>query len=197
VQGWNVSDAGLKSAAVSTTGGIMSYYSARTSGAKSIKNVYTTDLSKVSVKDLRSKLKDLTGEVKFWTVPQEKPIKDFVEEKTKKPYTIGSGWYQLTKPETVQSYKQIVIRTKDTKEVFGGAEARRLIGIDPTATGDVKVVPGNHSAFDVFLQSTSVNRKLVRGTDVMFLMPTGPVRETWDSAAAKAAADAKVAQQKT
>jgi hypothetical protein len=34
--------------------------------------------------------------------------------------------------------------------------------------GDARVRPGDHGKFDVFVQSTSVNRKLSYGTQVMY-----------------------------
>ena len=33
---------------------------------------------------------------------------------------------------------------------------------------DVKVTPGDHGMFNIYVQSTSVNRKLVGGTKVLY-----------------------------
>jgi hypothetical protein len=54
---------------------------------------------------------------------------------------------------------------KGQKAVYMGEDARRMLGL-PTS-GVAKVRPGNHSSFDVFVQSTSLNRKLVRGTKLL------------------------------
>jgi hypothetical protein len=79
----------------------------------------------------------------------------------------GAAFYQLMKKEDeVQDYKQIVIRDKKSKVVYSGANARQMLGLP--YNGTVKVVPGNHGTYDIFIQSTSVNRKLVKGTQVLY-----------------------------
>jgi uncharacterized protein YegL len=193
VQGWATNDRGILDASATTSNAMGSFLRSRSIGVRSSKSIYTTDLSAVKLEDLKSKLVDVSSQVKTWKVDKESVIKDFAEEKTKRPYVIGSIWYCLTKKETVQPYKGIMIRVKNSKEFYAGPDARRLIGIDPNDPKDVVVIPGNHSQYEIYTQSTSVNRKLVRGTDVVFMLPNTPVPETWDSAAAKAAADAKAA----
>ncbi len=191
VQGWETNDAGIIQASKSTAAGISNYYNARKSGLRSVSNVYTTNLSKISDADL-AKLNDMSRMVKFYKVDKEEEVKAFAERVTRRPYEIGSVWYQLTKREDVQPQKGLMIRVKHTKQVYGGADARKLLGLP--STGTIRLVPGDHSRFDIFITSTSVNRKLVRGTEVLFMPPSAPMAETWDSAAAKAAADAKKAQ---
>jgi len=71
------------------------------------------------------------------------------------------------KPENeVQDHKQIAIRDKKTGVIYSGVNARQMLGLP--YHGTVKVVPGNHGAYDIFIQSTSVNRKLVKGTQVLY-----------------------------
>ena len=86
------------------------------------------------------------------------------ESKMKQPYvpSEGKAFYLLQKPETIQSYKQVLVRDKATDKLFSGTEARKLIGLPDNK--DAKVEPFNHSHFEVFVQSTSVNRILPRGT---------------------------------
>lgn len=81
-------------------------------------------------------------------------------------YTPGTVFYQLTKTEEIQSYKQILVQKKFTKEIYAGNEARELLGLPVGQTCKVKI--GNLGNYDVFIQSTSVNRKLVRGTRVIY-----------------------------
>lgn len=196
VQGWEISDRGIEQASFSTSKGVSSYMQSRSIGVRSVKNVYTTDMSNVKVEDLKSKLLDVSNAVKFMKVEKEATIKEFAEEKTKVPYVTGSVYYCLTKKETVQPYKfpEFLIRVKNTKTVYGGPEACKLVGIDPTQTSNITVIPGNHSNYDIYVPSTSVNRKLVRGTDTIYLPRAVPMKETWDSAAAQAAADLKKQQ---
>lgn len=85
----------------------------------------------------------------------------------------GAAFYQLTKAEkNVQSWKYILIRRKGSGEVYAGREdVRRMLGL-PVGV-DVGVNPGNHGDYDIFVQSASVNRKLVRGTDVVYWPAVG------------------------
>lgn len=55
---------------------------------------------------------------------------------------------------------------KGKGSVYGGEDARRLLDLPDHVT---KVRPGNHANFDIFIQSTSINRKLKNGTRVIYL----------------------------
>ncbi len=99
-------------------------------------------------------------------------IREFCEQKTKKPFLKGAAFYELIKPEKeVQDYKQIVIRDRTTGSVYAGANARHLLGLPDYGT--VKLVPGDHSKYDVFVQSTSTNRKLTPHTRVLYFPDVG------------------------
>jgi len=103
-------------------------------------------------------------------------IRDFVEDRMSRNktfgrqaggvYGVGLAYYQLTKPEDVQPAKDLVVRDKSSGAIYGGHEARALIGMPTSAR--VRVKPGNFGNWDIFIKSTSVNRKLVRGTDVLY-----------------------------
>lgn len=145
-----------------------SFYSSRNAGLRSVKTFYsaTTDLSGVKPLDLKQ-LDNLTSRFAVHTVAKEEEIKPFVETKTKKQYIPGTAFFQLTKPETVHGSKQVALIEKGKKTILGGPNARKLLGLVDHADG--KITPGNHSNFDVFVQSTSSNRKLVRGSKVLVL----------------------------
>jgi hypothetical protein len=171
-----------------------SYMSMRGNGMKSTEKFYaTTDLSKLTKAEVQGKLDDISHKFKAVEVTKEVDIKTFAEEKTGgRPYVVGSVFYALTKKEKVQPGKEVLIIEKGKKAVWGGAQARGLIGL-PTGVAAI-VTPGNHAQYDVYVKSTSVNRKLVRGTKILIdVTKTVSDAETWDSAAAKAAADAKAA----
>jgi len=48
------------------------------------------DLGKLKTKQVQNKLNDVTSKVKLYEVEKEQPIKEFVEQKTKRNYVIGS-----------------------------------------------------------------------------------------------------------
>lgn len=166
VQEWEASVQGIESYAASNNAGFASYFSARSLGATKSTAFYTTDLSNISTKDVKKALQDLSGQFKVLTVKAEADIKPFVEGETGRPYVPGTAFYQLTKDEKkIQSYKELLVMEKGKKEIYGGPGARGLLGLP--VNQDVKVRPGNHANFDLFVQSTSVNRKLVRGTKLL------------------------------
>lgn len=162
-----------------------SYMTGRASG-QVVNNSYFVqpDLSKISA-DALNALKDLSALFRVYDIEQEIAIKDFIEAKTGKPYIIGSGYYQLMKTEkTVQSYKGVLLRDRFTGRVFGGIEARKLIGLPTNA--DAKIEPGNHAQFDIFIESTSVNRKLSRGTKLLHdYSQVIDKQPTWDHTVAR------------
>jgi hypothetical protein len=141
-----------------------STYSFGTSGRSATKTFFTTDLSKLAKGDV-NRLRNLSGQVKQWTVEKEVEIQPFVEAKGIR-YNPGSAFYQLTKKENITPHKEIMIVEKGTKVVYGGKDARDQLGIPQGV--ELKVTPGNHSNWDIFVQSHSTNRKLVRGTKLIY-----------------------------
>lgn len=165
IREWDATVEGMKLVGQTTSEGLQNYYHARSAGVKSVQNFYvTTDLSDVKAKDLKA-LEDKSNEFRMYEVPKESVIKEFVESKTKKEYQLGTTFYQLMKKEKVQSNKEVLIMDKSKKTIYGGSDARNLIGLPDG--GDAKVDPGNHSNYEIFVQSGSVNRKLPRGTKVL------------------------------
>ena len=164
---WDQTERGVEVATRATEQAFDTYYAARTRGLTSSKSFYTTDLSNVSKATVKAKLVDISPDVKFFDVKSTDSIKPFVEKKTGKSYVAGTAFYQLTKKEDeVQDYKQIALRDKKAGKVYSGVEARNLLGLPHNGT--VKVAPGNHAGYDIFITSTSVNRKLIPGTQVMY-----------------------------
>jgi len=163
VREWETTERGLETMSQVNTKGLTSYFTCRGAGGQSVKNFYQVDLGDLQTKDLKQ-LKNLQNNFKIYDVIKESPIKEFVEEKGY-TYTPGSCFYELTKKETVQANKEILVQEKGKSAIYGGQEARSLIGL-PNNT-DVKVEPLNLSKYRVFILSTSVNRKLVRGTKLV------------------------------
>lgn len=164
---WEATERGMEQAYQIQTSSFSNYSSLRSKGVRAVSTYYTTDLSNIKPADL-NKLMPINNQVKTLKVTHEADIKPFVEGELKF-YRPGSAYYQLTKDEKLQSYKVVLIRDKATKKIYAGDGARSLIGLPPCSSsgGTVRVKVGNHANFDVFVQSSSNNRKLVRGTDLI------------------------------
>lgn len=166
VQEWEATSVGVALASHQTQSGVTHYYAARGTGSTNTTSFYV-DLNKVDPRDVQNNLQNIQDKVKMVKVDKEVEIAKFVEEKTGKPYSLGTAFYQLTKPETVQAGKQILVKEKTGTAVYGGYDARKVLGIPEGQ--DLKVKPGNLANWDIYCQSTSTNRKLVRGTSVVVM----------------------------
>lgn len=162
IQSWVATEEGLNEALRNVQYSTQDYYSSRKMGTRSTKKFFV-DMSKVNSSDI-NQLQDLTNNFKSLKVEAECDIKQFVESKTGKPYEPGSAYYELTKPETVQPYKDILVRKRGETRIYGGQEARDLLKLP---NQDVKVNLQNLGQYQLFIKSTSVNRKLVRGTTLL------------------------------
>lgn len=167
VKEWDATPAGMAIAAQSVNAGINSYYTSRSAGHRSVTGFFVTDMTKVSAGEVRARLTDIRNQVKIAEVNRTVMIRDFVEKDLRLPYSVGRAFYQLMKDEKVQYHKKVILRERGTDAVYAGTEARHLLGLPDSL--DVKVRPGDHANWDVFVQSTSVNRKLVPGTKLLYL----------------------------
>ncbi|MEU9192717.1 vWA domain-containing protein [Streptomyces hundungensis] len=82
-------------------------------------------------------------------------------------YRTGCAYYQLSKAEKIQAGKQIAVLEKKTDRVFMGPQARALLGLPDT---EVRVKADHNDDFTIFVQSTSVNRKLVAHTRLLLMI---------------------------
>jgi hypothetical protein len=93
-------------------------------------------------------------------------IKAFVEDNGL-TFKKGRGFYEFTKRVTIQDYKEVIIQDTDTGEMFSGDKAREILGIPVDRT--TKVGPSDFTGkYRGFVQSTSVNRKLLGGTKFLY-----------------------------
>ena len=93
------------------------------------------------------------------------PIKPFVLRQGV-TFKTGRGFYQFTKSEMIQEKKEVVLRNKVTGDMFTGPEARNYIGLPFGKRGQIR--PHYFEDYEVYVQSTSVNRKLVGGTKFLY-----------------------------
>lgn len=141
------------------------YMAAVASGAQTSTAKFYTDLSNVSASDVASNMVDVSKQVRVLTTTTTEEIKPFVERLVGH-YKKGTAFYQLTKTEPiVQDYKVLMVSDKKTGAVYVGANARALLKL-PTV-GNCRVAPGNHGNFEIFIQSTSINRKLPGGSKLV------------------------------
>lgn len=164
---WDQTQHGLERATKDTVRAVTHYYTQRSKGVTSSRSFYA-DLSDVSIHEVKRNLKDISKEIEVWPVKNAgSEIRTFCEFHTNDgDYLKGAAFYELTKPETVQDYKQIVIRNRKNGKCYGGPAARQMLGLPDF--GQVRLRPGDHGQYDIFIQSTSVNRKLMKGTRVVY-----------------------------
>lgn len=167
VMEWDATAQGVKKYADANRGGIERYFTARSTGSTSVKSFYT-DMTAVSVKEVRQ-LDDLSKKATLLNVTRDSDIRTFIEG-TGRTFIKGAAFYQLVggkdNADKVQDYKKVLIMEKGKTSVYGGDDARQLLGLPDYET---KVRPGDHGSFDIFIQSTSVNRKLKKGTKVIYM----------------------------
>jgi len=165
IQEWDQTVKGLREATAVTQSAIQNYYGNVSRGIRSTKSFYS-DLSGVSSNLVVSTMADISKDVNIYPVTSRSEIGSFIASKTGRNYTKGTALYQLTKTEkAVQGYKLIVVRNKHTGKVFAGQHARDLLGLPNTT---VRLIPGDHGEWDIYIQSTSSNRILIPGTTVMY-----------------------------
>jgi hypothetical protein len=98
-------------------------------------------------------------------VDNESVIRNFVENSGAK-FRKGRGFYQFTKSEIVQEHKEVILRNKLTGDMFTGGEARNFIGLPFGERGRIR--PKFFDDYEVYIQSTSYNRKLMPHTKFLY-----------------------------
>ncbi|MEU8548155.1 vWA domain-containing protein [Streptomyces roseoverticillatus] len=140
----------------------------RTQGIRGTRAVFSTGAEAVNKDTIKAA--GLTpvdpSEYQLIPVTRETGIRDWVTE-SGHAYRTGCAFYQLSKTEKIQARKQIAVLEKKTDKVYTGPAARALLGLPDT---EARVKPDHNDDFTIFVQSTSVNRKLVPNTRLL-LMP--------------------------
>lgn len=164
IQEWETTAAGMAATTQANTQAMTSFFRAKAAGTNSTGAFYA-DATQVNV----AALVDITKKISLYVVPDDQAgiqIRDFILTK-RMQYLKGSAFYQLTKTESrVQHTKIILIRDRATGKFFSGNEARDMIGLPRDR--NARLHPGDHGKFDIFIQSESINRKLVGGTGVAY-----------------------------
>jgi len=172
---WDTSNKGFESLNVTSNNAIDNYYGGVVRGHTKMDKIFV-DMSKVSKKDIKS-LRQIPYSFKVWKVDAEADISSFINTKLAMPtnkrifgtvYQPGQAFYQLSKPEKIQEGKLLIIKDKTTNNYYyGSSDVREVLGLPTNAP--VRIEPQNLSNFEIYVQSTSLNRKLVRGTNLIYV----------------------------
>ncbi|TDT24420.1 hypothetical protein EV562_11832 [Streptomyces sp. BK208] len=140
----------------------------RTKGIRGSRAVFSTGADAVNKETIEAA--GLTpvesSKYRLIDVTRDVAIRDWVVERGH-TYRTGGAFYQLSKSEKVQPKKQISVLEKKTDRVYTGPEARALLGLPDV---EVRIRPDHNDDFTIFVQSTSVNRKLVANTRLLLML---------------------------
>lgn len=161
---WDTTSAsGLNDAVSAIKTATDNFMNNRSRGIRGTRSVFSTGAEAVNKKTVSRNLEPISGYT-LLDVHAVGRIDDFVQSSLGR-YTKGKAYYQLTKSENIQPQKDIIVVEKATGNAYGGSNARHLIGLpDGEYT---RVRPNHNPKYDIFVQSTSYNRKLVAGTRVL------------------------------
>lgn len=156
---------GLEEAAKTIRTATDNYMNARATGTRSTRNLFTM----TAVDPAALKAAGITplalDRFQLVHVPVDAVIQPFVESCGLK-YVLGMAYYEMVKRERIQPQKKVAIMNRKTAEVYVGLDARKLLGLPDE---EVRVSPGKFGEYRVFIQSTSVNRKLPAHSGLLLL----------------------------
>jgi hypothetical protein len=140
----------------------------RTQGIRGSRAVFSTGAETVNENTIKAAGLTPVDPTKYQLIPvaRNAAIKEWVIE-CGHTYRTGGAFYELSKSEKIQAQKQIAVLEKKTDRVYTGPQARALLGLPNT---EVRVKPDHNDHFTIFVQSTSVNRKLVPNTRLLLML---------------------------
>lgn len=193
---WDASsEKGLEEAVTTIQQTYSSYSTARATGVKGTRNIFTLgaavdakevkkNLTALSNKDYQivpvvntpdtfnwiEKRKNKQGEVIEKDKGRFVEIKKFVDY-AHPPYKVGMAYYQLftndkRTREKIQGNKAIAVLDKRNSQVYTGDAARKVIGLPEY---DITVKAESNPNFEIFVQSSSVNRYLPIGSRLLLI----------------------------
>lgn len=163
---WDTTAKGMEEVGATIRKATDTFMQGRTKGVRGYRNLFNLDVSAVTPANMKALSKLTPGQFRLLPISVDMPIATFVEQMTGRPYKLGEAFYQLTVPVEVQPQKTIALYARKDHAVYTGRDARTLLGL-PNHT--VRVSPTAHPTYDIFIQSTSVNRKLLTGTKLLLL----------------------------
>lgn len=163
---WDATERGIEEVGQKFSAITRNMYTSRARGIRSSQTIFS-DLKDVNQNNVTQVLNEVQN---FNIVINEDvkavEIKDLVESKMPVFYKKGCAYYELVKNEHIQAKKEIAIQNKKNGKVYSGNNARKLLGLPDQ---EVKIVPGDFGEWNVYVQSTSVNRKIIPKQRVLVL----------------------------
>ncbi|HEY6018374.1 MAG TPA: vWA domain-containing protein, partial [Candidatus Paceibacterota bacterium] len=177
IQMWDAtSEQGLEEAARVMTSSLDSYMIGRSSGMKSTKTLFDMSAAAVNKQTIQAAGLTPLDPSEYILVPVifknpfqegDDRIDNFITSLGHQ-FVAGRGYYQLTlAPVKVQIQKDIAIVEKKSGKVYVGNNARALLGVPDNIT--VTLRAGQNPDYDIYIQSTSNNRKLLLGQTLLLL----------------------------
>jgi hypothetical protein len=160
------SEAGLEEAVRVVTASVNTYMDNRSSGIVGTKSLFSTDASVLNAQTVAAAGLQPVDPATYMLVPviHQMPILDFVENHCGRKYVVGTCFYQLNKSEIIQGHKVLYVQDKKSGLLYGGPQVRDLIGLGHEKR---RVSPSFNKDYNIFVQSTSLNRNLVPSTHLM------------------------------
>lgn len=167
IQVWSTDKKGINEVGETMKSATNSFMQARATGVRGTKNLFNINTANLKSDIVTKKLDVLDPkDYEILTVRKDgQAIKEFVES-WKLPYVVGSSYYQLSKVEKVQANKNVIVQNKISGKLYTGAKARELLGLPDH---EVKIAPSSFNNYNIYCQSTSINRKLVANTQLVYI----------------------------
>jgi hypothetical protein len=121
-------------------------------------------LALLSGKHISAKSETIGSRFQVLEVDRDCSIQEFVTDNGL-VFNVGKGFYQFTKTETIQDYKDVVAQNLESGAIISGKVARKALKIPESHTTKCRPVTDNYVGF---IQSTSYNRKLKAGTKFLY-----------------------------
>lgn len=166
---WDATSAhGMAEAGVTIRTATDTFMTNRSSGIRGTRTLFSTGAEAVNQQTVAASGLTPLKPAQFHLIPVNEDgveIREFVQN-CGLPYVLGRTYYQLSKLETIQPQKSIAIVEKKTNKVYIGHDARQVLGLPDV---EVRVRPTANAEYTIFVQSTSVNRKLKQWTKLLVL----------------------------
>jgi hypothetical protein len=144
-----------------------SFMEARSAGVRGSKSLFTLKQADTSV--IKGTLTPITkGSYTISPVAEKIRIDEYVSKLTGSPYIPTRAYYEMTQRVTIQGYKNVAILVEKDDELYMGETARDLVGL-PRDGSSVRVSPGTHPGYRIFIQSTSMNRNLLPNSSLLLM----------------------------
>lgn len=166
IQEWDTTTAGMEKSTAQTTVAMDNFIAQKAKGIRGSSSFYV-DAQQINL----AQLDDVSSQYKLYTVPDVDAddgmmISAFIL-RHRMQYLKGAAFYQLVKTESkVGPDKQILIQERTTGKVYAGDQARKMLNL-PIGQ-NARITPTDLAGYNIFIQSTSWNRKLPKGTGVLY-----------------------------